>query len=341
MTAPRLRTIILGCGNIAGGFDATRPADADPLTHAGALVRHGGFELVACVDPDLQRAQGFAERWGVGGAHGTAEALAGLRGGVDVVVVASPTDLHEEHVGLAIDLGARAVFCEKPIAPTLPAATRMVEACARAGVLMAVNHTRRWAPDVVELARDLRAGRHGPVRSAYGLYNKGVLNNGSHMVDLAAFLLGDLTLAWAGSAVADHWPDDPTIPFTLVAEGGVPVQVGVGYAADTALFELQIVAAEAVIAMEAGGARWRVRRPIDNPDFRGYKSLAVGEPVDGTYRLAMAAAVENLHAAVIEGRALASTGRTALAAQALCEAIRSASGADTASLAASRRNGLS
>lgn len=322
MTVSRLRTAIVGCGNMAGGFDAARPAGADPLTHAGALVRHGGFELVACFDPDMARAQAFAQRWGVTRVARAVEELAGPGEAVDVVVVTSPTDHHEAHVHLALDLGARAVFCEKPIAPNLPAATGMVEACERAGVLMAVNHTRRWSPDVVALAGDLASGRYGPVRSAYGLYNKGVLNNGTHMVDLLAFLLGDLTLAWVGKAVPDYSPDDPTIPFVLFAQGAIPVHVGVGHAHDTSLFELQIVAAEAVIGMEAGGAHWRIRRPIDNPDFLGYRSLPIGECIDGSYRLAMTAAVGNLHDAVTEGIPLASSGRSALAAHELCEAIR-------------------
>ena len=47
--------LIVGCGNIAGGFDHEQPGTDTPFTHAGAYCRHGGFALAACVEPDAER----------------------------------------------------------------------------------------------------------------------------------------------------------------------------------------------------------------------------------------------------------------------------------------------
>jgi predicted dehydrogenase len=319
-----LKVLIVGCGNIAGGFDAERPAGQPPLTHAGAFTRHGGFHVEACVEPDAERRAVFMRRWGID--HGfddmTGVAAAYAPGSFGVVSLCSPTSVHAEQLEAALALKPRLVFCEKPVTPTLAQTEALVQRCAAAGVPLAVNHTRRWAPDVQRLAAELKAGAWGAVRSAVGTYNKGVLNNGSHLVDLLHLLLGPMTLQHAGAALADHWPDDPTVPALLRTSSGIPVHLNTAHAADCAIFELQLITATAVIVMEDGGLQWRVRRVIDSPHFRNYRVLDGGERFAGEYLQATQRAVANLHAHLAHGEPLASTGASALAAQRLCEEIR-------------------
>jgi predicted dehydrogenase len=323
-----LQVLMVGCGNIAGGFDAERPGDALPLTHAGAYRRHGGFHMAACVEPDARRRAAFMQRWGV--AHGAAQ-IAGLpaallaEGSFDVVSLCSPTACHAADLDAVLALRPRLVFCEKPIAPTLAQSQAMVAKCRAQGVAMAVNHTRAWAPDVAQLAAELAAGTWGPVRSVVGTYNKGVLNNGSHLLDLLHRLLGPLQVCSVGSAVADFWPDDPTIPAVLRTSSGVPVHLATAHAADYAVFEMQIVTARGTLTMEDGGQRWRVRRVVPSPQFAGYRVLNAGECRPGRYAEATLAAVANLHDNLQHGAALHSDGRSALAAHLLCDQIRRAS----------------
>jgi len=312
------RVLIVGCGNIAGGFDAGRPADAPPLTHAGAFTRHGGFRVTACVEPDAGRRAAFMQRWDVGLGFAS---MAEVDGRFDVISLCSPTSAHAGQLAQALTLKPALVFCEKPVTPHVQQTEALVRACAEAGVPLAVNHTRRWAPDVQILAAELKAGAWGAVRSATGTYNKGVLNNGSHLVDLLHMLLGPLRLRAAGAPVHDHWPDDPTVPALLASQAGVPVHLATAYASDGALFELQLVTERAVIAMEDGGLAWRVRRFSESPIFRGYRAPEPGECSAGRYLEATARAVANLHDHLEYGEPLASTGESALAAQRLCDAI--------------------
>ncbi len=324
-----LNVLVVGCGNIAGGFDADRAASLPPLTHAGAFSSHGAFQITACVEPDTSRRQAFMQRWGV--AQGfddlSAVAAARLRGHFDVISLCSPTLAHAQHIETALALQPRLIFCEKPVTPTVVQTAALVARCARAGVPLAVNHSRRWAPDVRRLAAELRSGVWGVVRSAVGTYNKGVLNNGSHLVDLLHQLLGPMALLQAGVAVADFWPDDPTVPAMLQTESGVPVHLTTAHAGDAAVFELQLVCEKGVITMQDGGLSWLVRRVINSPHFAGYRVLDAGAQVDGEYQRATALAVDNLHQHLEGGAPLASTGHTALAAQRLCEQIRRKSNA--------------
>jgi predicted dehydrogenase len=320
----RFDVLVVGCGKIAGGFDAQRPPGEPPLTHAGAFSRHQGFRLAACVEPDAQRRLDFMARWQVPlGFETLAEAQ---RAGVqaDVVSVCSPTACHAADLDTTLGLRPRAVFCEKPVTPSVAETQRAVRQCEQAGVLLAVNHTRRWAPDVVRLQQQLRDGEWGELRSISGVYNKGVLNNGAHLIDLVWLLAGPVELLAAGPAIHDFWPDDPTISALLRTGDGVPVSIATADARDYALFELQLVTAQGVIVMENGGMNWRVRKIIDSPHFKGYRALGPAADVAGEYPLAMTAAVANLYAALVEGAPLASTGHTALQAQRVCEQIRAA-----------------
>lgn len=319
-----LSTLIVGCGNIAGGFDAGRPAEAGPLTHAGAFQRHGGFALTACVDPDAARREVFAARWGVQHTAASVAALATAPGTFDVISICSPNAVHAEHLEAAIALAPRLIFCEKPVTGNADATEALVARCHDAGILLAVNYTRRWAPDVVALAGELTRGERGAVRSVVGTYTKGVLHNGGHLIDLLHLLFGPLTLTAAGDPVHDHWHDDPSVPALLAAQGGVPIQLGIGDARDYALFELVVVTERGEIAMRDGGLHWTEREPGASAAFAGYRTLGGFAERPGRYDEAMSAAVGNIADALMTGAPLASTGDTALAAQRLCEQISTA-----------------
>ena len=319
--AAPLRVLVVGCGNIAGGFDEARPAGSWPFTHAGAYARHGGFRLAACVEPDARRRQAFMARWSVDQGHADLGEVAAASA-FDVVSICSPTDVHAAQLEQVLRLRPLLVFCEKPVTPSASTTLEWADAFERAGIAFAVNHTRRWAPDVVRLKGDLAAGRFGAVRSVVGHYNKGILNNGSHMVDLCSDLFGPLRTLWAGDAVADFWPDDPTIAAMLETRSGVPVSLVPSHAADYALFELEIVTERGMLVMEQGGLAWRWREAAPSLHFAGYRSLADDERTAGDYEQAMTAAAANLHDALASGAPLASTGRSAWEAQRLCETIR-------------------
>lgn len=322
-----LKTLIIGCGNIAGGFDAQRPDDQLPLTHAGAYTRHGGYRIAACVEPVVDRRVAFMQRWNVSEGYASISELAAHIGRYDVISICSTTTAHVEDVTAAIALKPRLIFCEKPVAPTLAEAVLLVHACGDAGILFAVNYTRRWDPDVLQLAQELAAGRWGSVRAVTGVYNKGILNNGSHMIDLLHLLFGNLELVGTGPACADGFPGDLSVPAQLQTQGGVTIQLASTDARDFSLFELQIMTDKAVLSMENGGMNWRVRTAVESKVFAGYRNLGSEEMRIGRLPEAALVAVSEIHEAIMRGGKLSSTGENALQAQRVCEAVRDRVGA--------------
>lgn len=316
-----LRAAIIGCGQIAGGFDEGRTGDA-VLTHAGAYSRHPGFALVACVEPEAERRNAFMKTWSVPASFASLEECLASGTRIDVASVCTPTSRHAADLRLLLDSPVRAVFCEKPLCDDVVAAATIVESLARAGKKLAVAHNRRWDERLARLRQDIADGRWGRLRSAVGVYNKGVLNNGSHMVDLIQFLIGPLMLKTVTGWRIDHGPDDPTVDAVLSAPDGTIVHLVGADSRDYAVFELQILAENGSIEIEQSGFTLRLRHAIKSPRFAGYRELERGSWEPTGLETALYRAVDNIHAALCHDAILISNGASALSAQKLCEDMR-------------------
>ena len=130
--------------------------------HAETLARRlPQARLAAVVDP----APGAAER--LAGALGaqayTDVAQAWDDPAVHAVVIATPARSHADLVVAAAAAG-RHVFCEKPMAVTLPEADRAIDAARDAGVVLQVGFNRRFAADWRAARTLLDAGTLGTPR---------------------------------------------------------------------------------------------------------------------------------------------------------------------------------
>ena len=167
-----------------------------PSSHVDAYVSHPRTELAAVCDLRPEAIDEFHRTWsdrcpGTATYHDFGELLARER--PDVVSIVTGDHLHADLTVAAAESGARAVFCEKPIATTLADADRMIDACERHGVLLSVDHTRRWRPLFTTARRLVAGGELGAVRTvAAELYGPRAMlfRNGTHLVDGLTFFAG-------------------------------------------------------------------------------------------------------------------------------------------------------
>lgn len=172
--------------------------------HARVLREVDGIELVAIADPggDPHRA--------AGGLTVLPDVDALIEAGIDIAIVAVPTQFHED---AALKLAAAGVhtLVEKPIAESIESGERMVTAFADAGLVGAVGHVERFNPALQEMRRRIAAGELGnlyqiatrrqsvfPARIA----DVGVgLDLASHDIDLTAWVAqSDYTMAFGQTA---------------------------------------------------------------------------------------------------------------------------------------------
>ena len=194
--------------------------------------------------------------------------------------------------------------------------------CDSAGVLLAVNYSRRWDEYVLKLKKEIETGRRGPLRSVVGYYNKGILNNGSHLLDLLDFLIGEMTIKHVGRADYDFFLSDPSICVTLETETNVPVLlVPASKASDFSIFEIHMVFGDSMLQMLDGGFSWVEKTVTDSLIFDGYRVLGKGRINQGGYAMAMTNAINNIWNTLSGKEALNSSIDTAINSHTLCENI--------------------
>lgn len=187
------RVAIIGCG---------KPRASEGATGFGMAHQHWqGYEetgvctLAAAADTNLDNARAFVEQYKPEAATYAdyRQMLAEVK--PDIVSICTWPSQHAPMVLAAIEAGAKAVHCEKPMAPSWGEAVGMHRAAATAGVQLTFNHQRRFL-EPFWLARNLlRQGVIGePVRMEASCPN--LLDWGTHWLDIFFFYNNDLPVRW-------------------------------------------------------------------------------------------------------------------------------------------------
>lgn len=111
--------------------------------HARLLASFPDVRLAGVVDADRARAADVAAQYGTD-AFPEASALVGK---VDAVTIAAPTAAHVDLALRFVEAGVP-VLVEKPLAPSLAEADRLLAAASRRDTTVAVGHTERFNPAV-------------------------------------------------------------------------------------------------------------------------------------------------------------------------------------------------
>jgi predicted dehydrogenase len=132
--------------------------------HARIYAGLPDVELVAVCDVRETAARELAARTGASAYSDFAALL--RRDDLDAVSVCTPDGLHREPCELALR-GGRHVLVEKPIATTVADAEAIVEASARAGVVLLVGHCLRFDPRYDQARQAVERGELGAVQTIY------------------------------------------------------------------------------------------------------------------------------------------------------------------------------
>ena len=318
-----LSVIVIGCGNIAGNLDYNKSnSELAPLTHAGAYAKHPHFNIEACIDISQKTVECFASQWDIPNVYTSIKQAVQAGATYDVVSICSPTNCHFEDVSACLDLSPKLIFCEKPVTNTVKDTLKIKAECNRADVSVAVNYLRRWDECIINLKKEIETNQRGPLRSVVGYYNKGILNNGSHMLDLLSFLIGEMSIKHVGRPKYDFFSNDPSVYVALETEEEIPVSLVPGAkASEYSIFEIQMVFGNSMLLMLDGGLRWVDRLVGDSYIFDGYRVLDSGIQREGGYLGAMSNAIDNIWRNFTAGDPLNSNVDTALVTQKLCENI--------------------
>jgi 1,5-anhydro-D-fructose reductase (1,5-anhydro-D-mannitol-forming) len=169
-------------------------------------IRQAGGTINAVMSRDAERGRRYAAEFGIPRAT---TSLDDLFADVDAVYIATTNERHRDEC-IAAAAAGKHVLCEKPLATRLEDARAMVEACRKAGVVMATNHHLRNAATHRASRDAIAAGRIGRPLAARVLHGGAlpehlhgwrlkdpqagagvILDLTVHDSDLLRFILGD------------------------------------------------------------------------------------------------------------------------------------------------------
>ena len=158
---------------------------------------------------------------------------------VDAVVLATPHSFHFDQIVAAARAGKH-VFCEKPFVLKRTDAAEALEVIRAAGLTVAVGHNRRFAPNTIELKKQIESGDLGQLIHIEGNFSAdlsgqgeawrgnrtespagGMTSLGIHIVDAFIHLFGRVREVQARSCrlALPFDVDDSTSVFVLFESG--------------------------------------------------------------------------------------------------------------------------
>lgn len=142
---------IVGCGNVT------------ELKSGPAFNKVSDSRLHAVMRRDASKAEDYAVRHGVPVWYSDADALINDTA-INAIYVATPPKLHEEYAIAAMENG-KAVYVEKPVAVSVAACKRMLDAVKANNGKLVVAHYRRALPMFLNIKELVETGAVGKVKN--------------------------------------------------------------------------------------------------------------------------------------------------------------------------------
>ncbi|MBN1162058.1 MAG: Gfo/Idh/MocA family oxidoreductase [Dehalococcoidales bacterium] len=327
--AKKYRAGIVGCGRIGSEFD-TDPKRKTVSTHAGAYSASDAIELVAVSDLNEEKLVKCGRRWGITSLYQDYKKMLAEQN-LDIISICTWNSTHLDIVKEALNNGVKAVFCEKPIADALKNADEMVKRCDEKGVILQIDHQRRF-DRVHQSVRDyIQGGKLGNIQQATFYYTAGIANTGSHMLDLLRFFFGDADWVQAlYSQVQAPNPDDPNIEGMVKFRNGVFCSLKPCDVSAYNIFEMDCLGTKGRLKITRSGYDLEYYEARESDLFSGYKELFQSKPPlnKDAPREFMTSAVSHLVECLKEGGQSVSSGQDGRAALELICACHESARAD-------------
>ena len=203
-------------------------------------------ELVAVYNRTKIKAERIAQRFGVPHVYDDLNEMLDNEY-LDFDDIITDVDTHEKYTLMAAERGIP-VICQKPMAPNLDSAYRMIRGCRSAGVPLYIHENWRWQLPIRELKKRLNQGLIGrPFRARITYSNSyPVFENqpfladlerfiltdiGTHILDVSRFLFGEAQSLYCQTAkVHKCIRGEDVASLALKMDGGLHVNIELSYA---------------------------------------------------------------------------------------------------------------
>ena len=153
-----------------------------PTSYAEALWDRPEVELVASGERDEKRLKVFGQRYGIQALYTDGVEMM-RKENLDIVAICTNTKGRAFLTAKAVELGAKAIFTEKPMVHSLEEADRMVRSCADRGIPLCCGAITMTHPSFAKAKELIRSGAIGKVVSLEAGGPSAQHQNWSYFVD--------------------------------------------------------------------------------------------------------------------------------------------------------------
>jgi len=262
------KAVLIGLGNIAWKMGRDL-ATGSSLSHKDAYDQNGKVKLVAGFSPDENEVNNFSNNCEVVGYSNLEQMLEQEK--PDIVSICSPQSFHAEQLELCFEHKISMVWLEKP-ATTFAEEVKFLEK-KRFEIIpsprVLVNFQRRYIDSYQNLKKLIEKKIYGEVLSVEINYSRGLMLNGSHMVDFLVCLFPEskFEIIWVEKG---HKPDNPD--FVIRLSDKLIAHIN-GIVSNFHNIDIRITCEKARLSIEHGGMGLRVEEVLENDLFPGYYRL--------------------------------------------------------------------
>jgi predicted dehydrogenase len=261
--------VIIGCGRIGTFFDD--PGSDCHFTHAKGYYLSKNVELKGVYDIDFHRAQKAGRLW-------KTETFTDIEAMIktvkpDLISICVPDEYHYDYLKQVAEFGPRAVIAEKPLTIKYEDSLEIYELYLKKGIACNVNYARRFDSYLQNLRKDYKEGKLGKLINGYAIYGKGMLHNGSHVIDLIHWFFGGTKKYRILNRRIDYSEDDPSVDVWLQTEEAESFHLLSADESKYTIFEIVFFFEKLKVELLRGGLIAFETAPCEDDLFTGYTDL--------------------------------------------------------------------
>lgn len=262
-------SVIIGCGQIGTFFD--HPDSKYHFTHAKGYYLSENVELKGVFDINADIANKAARLWRTESFTDVESMLTTIK--PDIVSICVPDEYHYEYLKYVAEFIPRAVIAEKPLTLKYEHSIEIYELYKKKGILCNVNYIRKFDPYLQNLRNRYKKGKLGKLVNGYAIYGKGLLHNGSHIINFLYWFFGEIIDYKILNSRVDNNKSDPTLDIWLQTEEAESFHLLSSDESKYTVFEIILFFEKLKVELLRGGIIVFETVPSEDDIFPGYRDL--------------------------------------------------------------------
>jgi predicted dehydrogenase len=271
----RYTAAIIGAGSIGAlkpdKYDS--PKTKEVLTHAHAYwMQRKRVQLTHIIDANIDKAKTASKKWETN----WGDNLSSIPQGIDIISICTPDNTHKQMVEQCLLIQPKLIILEKPGGKDLKECQSIRSMCLQNKIPLMIDYSRRYEISTKIVKEDVDNNRLGEIYSCVVYYDRGLLRDGSHAIDLLNYWFGPFLNGFIlpGKKHEDWDNIDTTVPVWLSYEKCNNVFLIPSDGRSFSTFDIIITTEAGQISYKEHGTKMHFTSVVPEPIYGDYKTLA-------------------------------------------------------------------